>query len=108
MTPVDKEQQARFLREIVPAASVLCPQYGLDPKRCVMEAAVASSCGRFTIGFNWWNLQGQGDGGFYTLTIPVRTSDGRGGGWVARDEQIAKFANPSSAVTAWCMARGGR
>jgi len=106
MTPVDKAQQERFLREIVPAAVSLCPQFGRDPKQCIMEAAVASSCGRFAIGFNWWNLQGQGDGGFYTLTIPVRTGDSRGGGWASRDEQIAKFASPASAVQAWCKARG--
>ena len=108
MTPVDKAQQERFLREIGPAAVALCPQFGQDPKRCIMEAAVASSCGRFVIGFNWWNLQGQGDGGFYILTVPVRTSDGRGGGWTSRDEQIAKFATPASAVQAWCKVQGGR
>lgn len=105
MTPVDKAQQERFLREIIPAASRVCPQYGEDPKECVMQAALASSCGRFHLAFNWWNLRGKGDAGFYMAIRPVRTFAAEGGGWSQEQEQIAKFSTPDSAVRAWCEAR---
>jgi hypothetical protein len=108
MTPVDKSQQERFLREIVPAAASICPEYGLDPKRCIMEGAMASSCGRFTIGWNWWNLQGAGDAGFYTLVVPVRNGNSKTGGWGSIEQKVAKFSTPYAAVKAWCMAQGGR
>ena len=61
MTPVPRDQQERFLRQIVPAAAQVCPQFGLDPKACIMAAALQSSCGRFALGFNWWSLRGNGD-----------------------------------------------
>ena len=108
MTPVDKAQQERFLREILPAAASICPQHGLDPKDCVLQAAIASSCGRFHLAFNWWGLRGQGDAGFYTLVVPVRTYKAEGGGWSQQEEQLAKFQSPQSAVQAWCLAQGGR
>ena len=103
MTPVDREQQARFLRQIVPAAAQVCPQFGLDPKQCVQQAALASSCGRFALGFNWWEIPGSGDAGYYTTVCPVRTVDGSGGGWVGRELQLAKFSSPQAAVQAWCV-----
>lgn len=105
MTPVDKAQQDRFLREIIPAASGVCPQYGEDPKDCVLQAAIVSSCGRFHIAYNWWSLRGEGDAGFYSLIRPVRTYGTEGGGWSQQEERIAKFRSPESAVRAWCMAR---
>lgn len=105
MTPVDREQQARFLRQVQPAAASVCPQYGLDPKLCVTQAAEASSCGRFTLGYNWWNLRGRGDAGYYTTVCPVRTTDGSGGGWLGQEAQIAKFSSPFAAVRAWCEAQ---
>lgn len=103
MTPVDEDQQQRFLRQILPAATRVCPQYGLDPKDCVMQAAVASSCGRFALGFNWWGLCGTGDAGFYTLIRPVRTYASEGGGWAAQEDRLAKFTSPHVAVEAWCQ-----
>jgi hypothetical protein len=101
VTPVAKDQQERFLREILPSAAKVCPVYGLDPKRCVMEAAVASSCGRFTIGWNWWCIPGGGDAGWYTLVVPVRDY-GSQSGWRAQEMQVAKFSSPAAAVDAWC------
>lgn len=106
-TPIDSDQKERFLREIAPAAAQVCPQYGLDPKQCIMEAAVASSCGRFSLGFNWWNLHGTGDAGFYSCIVPVRTERIQGGGWAAAEQKLAKFRSPFSAVDAWCRAKGG-
>lgn len=95
------------MRDIVPAAVAICPANGLDPKRCIMEAAMASSCGRFTIGWNWWNLQGVGDDGFYTLVVPVRNGNGRTGGWSGIEQNLAKFSTPNAAVEAWCMVQRG-
>lgn len=96
------------MREIVPAAAQVCPSYGLDPKQCVMEAALASSCGRFSLAWNWWNLQGKGDAGWLTLIVPVRTGGIEGGGWTSQEQQIAKFSTPQAAVEAWCKAQRGR
>ncbi len=107
MTPVDEAQQQRFLQQIVPAASAVCPRYGIDPKACIMAAAVASSCGRFSLGHNWWGLHGTGDAGYYTAIRPVRTYAADDGGWVAEEEQIAKFSSPHVAVEAWCRAQAG-
>lgn len=73
-----------------------------------MEAALASSCGRFSLGWNWWNLQGEGDAGWITLIVPVRTGGREGGGWVAQEQRLAKFSSPEAAVEAWCMAQGGQ
>jgi flagellum-specific peptidoglycan hydrolase FlgJ len=107
MTPVPRDQQERFLRQIVPAAAQVCPQFGLDPKACIMAAALQSSCGRFALGFNWWSLHGNGDAGHLTLMRPVRTLDGTGGGWVGQEDRIAKFSSPHAAVVAWCIAAKG-
>lgn len=107
MTPVDEAQQQRFMRQIVPVASEVCPRYGLDPKDCIMQAAVVSSCGRFVLGYNWWCLHGVGDAGYYSCILPVRTYASEGGGWAAQEEQIAKFTSPHAAVEAWCRANTG-
>lgn len=107
MTPVDAAQQERFLREIVPAASAICPQYGIDPKDCILQAAMLSSCGRFHLSYNWWGLHGCGDAGFYSLARPVRNYSAQGGGWSQQEERIAKFRTPQAAVEAWCRAQQG-
>lgn len=69
---------------------------------------MASSCGRFTLGWNWWNLQGSGDAGFYSTVVPVRTGRVEGGGWSSHEERIAKFSSPHAAVEAWCRAQRGQ
>lgn len=107
MTPVDEAQKEQFLRDISPAASSVCPQYGIDPQACIQSAAEASSYGRFALGYNWWGLQGAGDAGYYTCIVPVRTYALAGGGWESREQQVAKFRSPVSAVTAWCRASKG-
>lgn len=106
-TPVDDDQRQRFLQEIVPAAAAICPQFGLDPRDCIVQAALGSSCGRYVLGFNWWNLPGRGDGGFFTSIVPVRTGQQAGGGWQAQEQQVAKFRSPMTAVTAWCKIQRG-
>lgn len=107
-TPVGNDQKERYLREITPAAAQICPQYGLDPKQCIVQGALASSCGRFSLGFNWWNLRGTGDAGFYTCIVPMRTMSAKEGGWQAAEQKLAKFRSPFSAVEAWCKAQGRR
>ena len=107
-SPIDNAQKERYLREIAPAAAEVCPQYGLDPKECILQGAVASSCGRFALGYNWWNLEGTGDAGFYTCIVPVRTGRIQGGGWAAAEQKLAKFRTPHAAVEAWCLAQGGQ
>lgn len=107
MTNVPHDQQETFLRQILPAAASICPQYGLDPKQCVGEAIEGSSWGRFAVGFNWWGLGGVGDAGYYSLVRPVRTYQQAGGGWASEKEQLAKFSSPTVAVQAWCEATRG-
>ena len=107
MTPVPADQQRAFLSQVIPPAAAICPQYGLDPEQCVAEAVEGSSWGRFTIGFNWWCLPGEGDAGFYSLLRPVRTYQQQGGGWASETERLAKFSSPHAAVRAWCEATRG-
>lgn len=102
MTRVPPDQQRAFLAQILPPAAAICPQYGLDPKQCVAEAADWSSWGRFAVGHNWWGLGGVGDAGYYSLLRPVRTYTPEGGGWASEVERIAKFSTPTAAVQAWC------
>ena len=107
MNPPDRRQQEAFLRSLLPAAAQICPQYGLDPKQCLAEAAEASSWGRYALGYNFWQLGGQGDAGYFTTVRPVRTYLAANGGWRGEGEQVAKFSGPIPAVEAWCKAKRG-
>jgi hypothetical protein len=104
MTRVPLEQQQAFLAQISGPANAICPRYGLDPAQCIAEAAEQSSWGRYTLGYNWWNLGGRGNAGYYSLLRPVRHYGSNGGGWKSETEMVAKFDSPEEAVVAWCEA----
>lgn len=107
MNQPSRQQQEIFLRTLAPAAANVCPQYGLDPKQCLAEAAVVSGWGRFAMGHNFWGLLGCGDAGYYVTVRPVRTFAADGGGWAEQGEQVAKFSGVVPAVEAWCRAKRG-
>ena len=107
MNPPTRQQQEAFLRSLAPAVAKVCPQYNLDPKQCLAEAAEISSWGRNALGYNFWMLCGTGDAGHYTTVRPVRTFAAAGGGWAGQGEQVAKFTGPIPAVEAWCKAQRG-
>ncbi len=104
---IDAAQVQRFLAEITPPASAICPQFGIDPETCVHDAAQASQFGTVAMGHNYWMLQGIGDAGYYQTMIAVPTGAAAGGGYVAQTVRYAKFSTPAAAVGAWCRSQAG-
>lgn len=112
MATVTGAQRHRFLHEIMPAASQICPGYQLQPQACVDEAAETSAWGSTALGYNWWNLPAEsGDAGFVLAINAVPTGLQAGGGYAAGVVYLARFSSPFAAVQAWCEAictrRGG-
>lgn len=106
LTPLPPAQVAAFRSAIEGPAMTICPQYGLDPARCVAEAAEVSGYGRFVVAYNWWNLRGVGSRGCYYAVVAPLNGESAHGGVRPMAERRAKFGSPEEAVSAWCKSKG--
>lgn len=107
LTPVPPAQVASFRATLEPVAARVCPRYGLDPQTCYSEAVAISGHGRFSVGFNHWNLLGRGSAGSYWAVVAPLDGGQAHGGVAPMRQQRAKFATLDEAVTAWCSAKRG-
>lgn len=99
------EEQKRRMRSVARAAAEICPRYGIDPEKCLLDAIMLSTGGKFAIYYNYWNLQGEGDLGYVKVVKIRRVADaGEGGGVKSEVRKVARFSSDEAGVTGYCQA----
>lgn len=103
MTPVSAQQEQHFYATLtVPVLSV-CMKYGVDPQKCLRDAAQRSGFGKYAIGNNYWGLAGVGTAGEHQLvTLDHTPHSSNNGGMQPRVRSLAVFKTVVDAVQAYC------
>jgi len=97
------------MQSVARAAAAICPQYGVDPRRCLLDAIVMSTGGKFAIYHNYWNLGGEGDRGHVKVVKMRRVADaGDGGGVKSEIRKVARFSTDAAGVVGYCQAVNNR
>lgn len=96
---VDRQQLEQFRAEVIEPVKAVAPEYGVDPKAVVTEAAVASEWGKFGVHNNAWRMEGVGDLGS-NLEVVLAPCPKRVYKPVTR--QVARFSSPMAAAREAC------
>lgn len=98
-------EQAETLGALAAVVRRVCPQYGIDPAKCMQEAERGSGRGKFALNFNYWGLRGSGDLGYH-LHVAGYPLAGSADGWGGESVPVARFKSLDSAVHAYCRRSG--
>jgi len=99
-------QIAEFTQTLDNAARRICPQYNVDPARCVKDAAKYSGHGRFGLNNNHWGLWGNGDMGHH-LHVAGAPDSNQPDGWGSVATPIARFSTLDAGIHAYCQRLAG-
>ncbi len=90
---------------VAQAAAEVCPKYSVDPRKCLIDAIVLSTGGKFAIYHNYWNLRGEGDLGYVKVVKIHRVADaGDGGGVKSEIRKVARYSSDLAGVVGYCEA----
>jgi len=103
MSPIEKRQQEVFYSTLIGPVMAICPNYGVDPRKCLKDAALRSRFGKYAIGNNYWKLPGHGSAGQHQLITIRRTPHSSENGGVQPEvRRFAVFKTVADAVEAYC------